>query len=628
MAGFNFKDNSPLQRITFNSFRGVDFSSSLSDINIARSPDSINFISDLSGYPVKRTGYHLKKQFEGTVHNIYRLFYLDKSEEHKGEEKEQLITHVGNKLLSFSFDDTEPVIIFEGMKDSKSCGFNLLGKLWIVDGLNYLVFDGYDVKDVCKDAYIPTTFISRDPATGGGTVYESVNLLNGARINSFLGTSGTTKYKLDSTDLSDTLVKAKKLNLEGEWIDLVEITDFTVDRVKGEVTFKAAPGLSPVTGKDNVTIEFVKENAENIAKIKGCTLFDIYQYGQGYHVFLAGNAKHSNFDFRCYVNNPAYFPDLGYSEIGQNTSAIMTYLKLFDAQAIVKEDNSQDYTIFIRQATMIDDKVQFTIKPGIAGVGCVSSYATASVADDPLFLSSEGVFAVASTNNTSEKVVHNRSYYVNAKLNKETNLEKAISVTYNGYLYLCVNGHCYIADSRQKSNNGLGSDSFGYEWYYWDNIPATCFFEYENNLYFGTATGEIMRFYRYDEFDIYNDNGVLVYCHWVTPYLNFGTTSQYKNLKGFWLLLNPATNSSAEIYYSTQGIPKLVKETFVDIFKWDLLDFNRFTFDLDTSPRVVSTGAKQKKFMLISFIIKNKFNEPFGFYSLEATYKVAGKYKK
>ena len=52
---------------------------------------------------------------------------------------------------------------------------------YIKDGINYLVYDGETLSEVT--GYIPTTTISRIPS-GGGSVFESVNMLSKYRKNS------------------------------------------------------------------------------------------------------------------------------------------------------------------------------------------------------------------------------------------------------------------------------------------------------------------------------------------------------------------------------------------------------------------------------------------------------------
>ena len=153
--------------------------------------------------------------------------------------------------------------------------------------------------------------------------------------------------------------------------------------------------------------------------------------------------------------------------------------------------------------------------------------------NDPLFLSSQGVFAL--TGSDGEKAIMQRSYYVNGKLLKENNLEDAIAISVDGKYYLGINNHVYIADSRYLSYpKHSKTEQYQYEWYYWDNIPARIFFSWNNKLYFGTQLGQICEFT-----DAYLDIDKPVEAYFETPFLDMGTNQYAKTIKRISLILNP-----------------------------------------------------------------------------------------
>jgi hypothetical protein len=52
-----------------------------------------------------------------------------------------------------------------------------------------------------------------------------------------------------------------------------------------------------------------------------------------------------------------------------------------------------------------------------------------------------------------------------------------------------------VADSRVKNYVAQDlPDTFSYEWWFWDNIPARIFFIKDNELYFGTKDGQVCKF--------------------------------------------------------------------------------------------------------------------------------------
>ena len=84
--------------------------------------------------------------------------------------------------------------------------------------------------------------------------------------------------------------------------------------------------------------------------------------------------------------------------------------------------------------------------------------------------------ATTSSNVLLERSVKNRSYFIDAKLVNEANLDKAIACEWNGYYVIAINNRAYILDSRNKSYKDESGSDYIYECYHWDNIPAICFF--------------------------------------------------------------------------------------------------------------------------------------------------------
>jgi hypothetical protein len=142
-------------------------------------------------------------------------------------------------------------------------------------------------------------------------------------------------------------------------------------------------------------------------------------------------------------------------------------------------------------------RTYFTTTQGATGEGMISSFANDNLLNDNLFLSSNGVYGLSLSNNikSNERYALERSGLINGKLIKETSLQNACGISFNGRYYLSVNGHCYVADSRFKNYVAVDlPDTFSYEWWFWDNVNARIFFVINNELYFGTDEGQICKF--------------------------------------------------------------------------------------------------------------------------------------
>jgi len=313
--------------------------------------------------------------------------------------------------------------------------------------------------------------------------------------------------------------------------------------------------------------------------------------------------------------------------------------------AIIKEDDNQDAEIYIRSAQVqSDNRVLFPVQQGVKGVGAISRGGFASLRDDALFYAREGVFAVAGTDASQQRTVQNRSYFVDNKMREEPNKENAVSVAWNNRYLIAFpdTGHCYVADARMQS---AFNESFVYEWFYWDNIPACTFLEFDGKLYFGTTDGKLCRFnddmlsmVKYSDglvavpgADPTNEHqawtgGTRIKAKWTTKADTFGTIARVKTLtkRGCTVMLKPYARSSVRIAVTTHNVKDSVLND-VEMNVWDFsdLDFNRIDFNAMATPQVVPVGKKVKKFQQLQLILESDgVEECFGLYGIQVQYTV------
>ena len=444
-----------------------------------------------------------------------------------------------------------------------------------------------------------------------------------------------------------------------------------MDTEKGEITFKTAPAISKDgAGLANIEVEYTCQPAgeeKSIDRINRCTIVDQYGYFNDNRFFFTGedNQKYQNVDYMSGSDDPTYFPYDGFVRIGADTSRIMGYLKQYDAQLIIKEDNEQDAQIFARTAMADDeDGTLFPVKQGVRGVGAIAKRGMGLLRDDPMFLAEEGVFAIVSGAVKEQRSVQDRSFYVNPRLLKEKDLQNAIAATWDGYFIICVNDHCYVADARQQTAMSR-TEQYGYEWYYWTNVPAKVFFVHDGELFFGSKDNAICKFNsdiegmkKYSdgsypmikrsemteaqraEYDATEgedqkrayresiERGKAIEAVWATKADTFGTIVNVKNIlkKGCAVMIKPYTRSSIEFGYLTDREGRVtVKTETADILDFSDIDFERITFNSMDVPTVIPLAKKIKKFNILQiFLVSNAINEGFGVYGIQLTYTVGG----
>ena len=617
------KRGAGITRTQYAAFRGADFSTDPSLVESCRSPLCTNIVADGGGMPQKRLGWRTVQNLGDTV---YGLFGADFGGTVKN------LAHAGTKLYVWA-DDGTPTVLLSGLPRHKSRAVFLAGKLWIVTGGGFYSYDGTEAKRVsASGAYIPTTTITRSPS-GGGVSYEAVNLLTPYRKNAFQTDGESVTFTLDGEIDTSGTVRA--------WVWGEEVTAFTLDRAAGTITFASAPAAPDAGASDGLVVQFphtVEGYAERIDK---CTIITTYGVGSNDRVVLSGNPDCPNLDWMSGLNDPTYMPDLGYAAVGSGATPIRGYCRIGSSLGIVKADDGSDSTVFLRSAALSEDgEAVFTLQQTIAGVGAVAPGSFASLLDDPLFLSRSGAAAITSSSLTGEKIIQNRSLYLNAQLTKEPSLPEAEAAVWQDmYLLAVPEGHVYVLHGRQtKTFRSAALSDFVYEGFYWENVPALCWYVRrsgaDEELYFGTADGKICKFNTdIEDMSRYSDDGAAISAVWATKYDDDGTPAVLKTLlkRGCCVTIKPYTRSSAEVYIRadrTGGHEKKVAGKPMDILDFSDIDFERITFNTDESPQEIFLNRKVKNYKRLQIIVRNQEpNEGFGIFQITKHY-VTGNYAK
>ena len=619
-------------------FLGVDFTNSPANIDDRRSPNGKNMVRDVPGKVRKSMGWHTVKRFGETENEVFTGYKINGCHYLRGDS--EYLIHAGTKL--YHGDD----VVYSDCKDALSKSWQFNDKLYIIDGKQMLVYyqeevtennvatTVHHVEPVSDKAYIPTVTISRNPS-GGGTPYESLNLLQPGFTEAFLGTAGTVKYSMSFGNLDDTEVTAQVMNAQGEWEDKVENTDFTVDRTTGVITFGTAPGASPVTGEDNVKITAYRTVEGYADRINKCTIGTLYGVnGSNDRLFLSGNPDFVNYDWHSESYDPTYFSDLGYSRLGSDSSAIVGYSVISSHLATHKDDKERDQNIIMRSgATDSDSNVIFRVSNSLQGAGAVAPNSFAYLATEPLFLTAQGVYAVTAQDITGEKYAQNRSFFVNGKLLAEENLKNAYACVYKDMYWLCINNVAYILDGLQPvmTDKSMPYATRQYVAFYRTNLPVRCMWVKDEELWFGTPDGKVCKFYTDKTLQSsYNDDGEAIDAQWETPDFDGKLFYKNKSLKSLALRVEAAVATSVSIWAMERGLWTFIKkdDTFARYFSYKNLIYSKLTYSCDKTQRVCPLKLRIKKVDKFRLRFTNDaVDEPFALYDVALEFIENGNFK-
>ena len=210
----------------YTDLNGVDFSSGAENTYRKHSPTAVNMISDAGGNPMKRRGWESIITGSDEVLEMWSFKFY---------EEEHLLCHIkrgtsyyisrySNGAYSNLIECSENIIGFFTSSDLDSV-FNVIS-----DGVLYeYVYSKGNFFFTENKAYVPTITIGGNMTSGGGTAYESINILSNEVIEKSLGSTAYTTPS-NSTKSERIYTKENRIKLTGEnMIDKSKPVSVTLD---------------------------------------------------------------------------------------------------------------------------------------------------------------------------------------------------------------------------------------------------------------------------------------------------------------------------------------------------------------------------------------------------------------
>lgn len=490
--------------------------------------------------------------------------------------------------------EAKEIELHEGIANNAVSFFNMGDKCYIMDGTNYLVYDGVTVSEVVP--YIPHLTISGKPGLfATGSLLEDVNLLGAGFKETYSGDGVGVDFALALKPIDATPVIVTMDN-----VVQTLTTHYTVNATTGIITFVTAPTV----GTNNVEITAYKTNSGFADRIKQCAFSVKFGGSSDTRMFLSGNPNMPEYVWRLGLNDPTYAPENGFYTFSDK---VMGFAKQYDYLVVERENGKHQITFDLSSG-----EASFPSKPINDQVGTIAPNSIQIIENNPVSLSKNGVFMLTQSNVRDERNVQHISANVDSKLLIEPNLNKSVSVDYQRKYWLAVNGNVYVFDYSIS------------EWYVYNNINASGFIEINGELYFSSATeGLIYRFYKESEGSPFNDDGLAIESLWKSKQLVFGADELRKLVERVYFSLKPMTRTSADLYYiSNKKESELVKTSRMDLMDLRDIDFSNWSFILSQFPQESMAKIKAKKITHFQLIIKNeKLDEGLGLLSVGIKYR-------
>jgi hypothetical protein len=356
-------------------------------------------------------------------------------------------------------------------------------------------------------------------------------------------------------------------------------------------------------------------------------------------VFLTGNSNYSRRLFRSGVNDPSYWPDTAYQDVGAG-DAIVKLAKQFDKLVILKK-NTIWFTYYNNVANQgfwgaAGFQVNFPTAPLNSAIGCDMPGSVQIINNNVVFGNSDqGLFIILSTIVRDERVVQPISGNINGNPLRpgllslsQSSLQAATSVDFGGKYHLCVGNVAYVWDYRLGPYVNTGNPMIDEErlpWFYYTNINAACWMQDAQTLYYGDRTNGYLISFQ----SAFNDFGNAISAAWRMKTFNFGLPDWLKTITEMWFSTRAGAYSAITITYLDEN-GTIVDSAAVNTstYSWARFAWNHFSWLVSQFPPTVRLKPKLKKVIYFAVEFSNaNVNENLSILNLVIRYLTVKKVK-
>ena len=547
-------------------FGGLDLRPQRQSIEDGRSPHLDNLVIDAHGGLRKRCGWQKLFAPVGDQPVVLMRWF---------DAVQGLVFASGSKIYYWR-EGMAPVFVGD-VEHPPTDSFVAAGCLWLLTGYNYWRYDGKALQPARDHAYVPLMYSSLAADASQAVYEEKYNMLS-ERIRVSYVTDGSTTHFFFPKNYTYTAVESIKL--DDVVLEASEYVYYTGYRYVDLIN-------APESGKNRLEMCLHLASAytaPRVGCIEACRFAGVFGDGADSCVFLGGASGRPAGDWRARVQDPTYFPENAYTQIGWDDDALRGYSLQYDTMILHKAK-----TTWYRSL----DGDGFSVKPMNDQVGCLARGSIQVVENTPVTLDRQGLFRLSGGRVRDERNMELFSACINEALLRRADLSRAISFDYNGCYGLALGDEVFVYDQQLQ------------EWLHWSGVPAACFLVHDGRLYFGHAeSGCLCRFSLPQEDGCGNDDGAPICAVWQSKPTALGFPDAYKLLRR--LSLQLGEGSKVRICYRTErGGGADSAACRWHSFSFAGLDFADFSFILSDMAQTFVRKTAARRFLLLQLQLEN-----------------------
>lgn len=475
--------------------------------------------------------------------------------------------------------------------------FSFAGKLYVMSREKTVSWQGETFVE--ETPYVPLVITGASPS-GGGTSLENLNLLSPFRRVEYSGDGSSTAYVLP-----EEAVSVSKVVVD----NVVQSDPGTFSADTHTFTFTSAP----ISGVANVEITYSIADAtaeKNRLQILRCPLLEAYNGSTDTRLFVAGDGTNI-----CYYSGvtqsgdpcATYFPAMNEVAVDMSSSPITGLVRHYSKLLVFKPDGA--FTITYEAVTLTDGSTVagFYLRSANREIGNEVLGQVQTVNNYPRTLTKNGIYEwrITSSFYQDERYANRISAKVEDSL-KKVDIRNIVACddTFHKTYYLFLNDEAGTVLVNRYALNKEGV---------WLTYTGELFRNVRSAFVSGgnmTIIGRQEAFWLDDSVSVdapasIGGDSTAIPAVWESGYMAFGADFRRKYSSYIYVSLLPESNSRVTITASTDKRETYTeKSAYSDMFSFEDLNFENFTFALDSAPKIQRIRLKVKKFVYYKLIFR------------------------